>query len=37
MPSSGIYKPSSYITGDILRLSYRAQLVNAMYGGDYEQ
>jgi hypothetical protein len=23
-------KPSSYLTGDILRLSYRAQPVNAM-------
>jgi hypothetical protein len=27
---SGIYKPSSYLTGDTLRLYYRAQAVNAM-------
>jgi hypothetical protein len=31
MSSSGIYKPSSYFTGDILLLRYRAQPVNAMY------
>jgi hypothetical protein len=34
MPSSGIYKPSSYFTGDTLRLRYRAQPVNALrFGG----
>jgi hypothetical protein len=30
MPSSGILKPSSYLTGDILRLHYRVQTVKAM-------
>jgi hypothetical protein len=30
-PSSGIKNPSSYFTGDILRLCYRVQPVNAMY------
>jgi hypothetical protein len=32
MPSSGIVKPSSYLTGDTLSLHYRVQSVNAMEG-----
>jgi hypothetical protein len=31
MPYSGIWKPSSYLTGNTTRLCYRAQPVNAMY------
>jgi hypothetical protein len=31
MPSSGIWKPSSYLTADTLRLHYRDQPVNGMY------
>jgi hypothetical protein len=31
MPSSGIQKPSSYFTGDTLRLHYRCKPVNAKY------
>jgi hypothetical protein len=30
MASSGIRKPSSYVTGDTLRLCYRVQSVNAV-------
>jgi hypothetical protein len=30
MPSSGIQKPSSYVTGNTLLLCYRAQPVNAI-------
>jgi hypothetical protein len=42
MASSGIENPSSYFTGDTLRLHYRVQPINAMKdlrfpGGDYEE
>jgi hypothetical protein len=42
MSRSGIYKPSSYQTGDTLRLRYKAQLDNSIkiwgsHGSDYEE
>jgi hypothetical protein len=30
LPSSGIYKPSSYLSGDTLRLRYKVRPVNAL-------